>query len=127
MNRIVPVIVGSILTAMAYLMASPWLLVAGISVLLPSLLWLALRKRGLRIAVLLAITLGLGLGGARRLVSEFELESAPGELPPRAALVIYGIGIVPGLVFGILFAKWFDKLVLSSERLAELRNQLKGS
>lgn len=127
MNRIVPVIVGSILTAMAYLMASPWLLVAGISVLLPSLLWLALRKRGLRIAVLLAITLGLGLGGALWLGAESPTTPLILGLPPRAALVIYGIGIVPGLVFGILFAKWFDKLVLSSERLAELRNQLKGS
>lgn len=125
MIRILFVILGSILIAAAYLLVSPGLLVGGICVLLPSLLWLALRRRGLLIAILLAITLVIGLGGALALGSESPDSPLFLGLPRRVALLVYGIGLLPGVIFGILFALGFDQLVISRERLAELRDRLK--
>jgi hypothetical protein len=125
MIRILFVILGSILIAAAYLLVSPGLLVGGICVLLPSLLWLALRRRGLPVAILLAIILVIGLGGALALGSESPDSPLVLGLPRRAALLVYGIGLLPGIIFGILFALGFDQLVISSERLAELRDRLK--
>lgn len=126
MSRIVPVVIGSIITAAAYLLISPGLLIAGICILLPSLLWLALRKRGIVMAILLALVLAIGLGGALVLGSESADAPLILGLPRRAALLIYGIGLLPGLVLGILFAIGFDRLVVSPERLAELRDKLKA-
>ena len=125
MIRILLVILGSIITAGAYLLVSPGLLVAGICVLLPSLLWLGLRRRGLGLAILLAIILAIGLGGALLLGPESPGSPLVLGLPRRAALLVYGIGLLPGLIFGILFAVGFDKLVINRERLAELRDRLK--
>lgn len=125
MIRISLVILGSLLIAAAYLLGSPGLLVAGVSVLLPSLLWLALRRHGLGLAILLAIILAIGLGGALLLGPESPNTSLVLGLPRRAALLVYGIGLLPGLIFGILFALGFDRLVISSERLAELRDRLR--
>ena len=125
MIRILLVVLGSILTAAAYGLGSPGMLVAGIAVLLPSLLWLALRRRGLGLAILLAITLALGLGGALVLGSESPDSPLVLGLPRRPALLVYGIGLLPGLIFGILFAVGFEKLVINRERLAELRERLR--
>lgn len=125
--RIVLVLLGSILIAAAYLVASPWLLVSGVSVLLPALLWLGLRRRAVGLAILLAFTLGIGLGGALFLGAESPDAPLILGLPRRAALLIYGIGLLPGLLFGVLFAIGFEKVVLSTERLAELRDKLKQS
>jgi hypothetical protein len=126
MTRIVPVLLGSGLIAGAYLFASPWLFVAGLSGLLPSLLWVALRRRSAGLVVLLAIMLAIGLAGTLVLPPESTSDSLILGLPRRAALLMYGVGLLPGLVLGILFALKFDKMVLTRERLAELRAKLKG-
>jgi hypothetical protein len=125
MKRILPVVLGSVLAAAAYWFGSPWLLWAGICILLPALLWLALRRRGLGLAVLLAVILTIGLGGALGLGPEPPDAPLILGLPRRAALLIYWVGLLPGLLFGVLFAIGFERLVLSRERLSELRDQLK--
>jgi hypothetical protein len=126
MTRIVPVVLGSIVTAAAYLVVSPGMLAAGICLLLPSLLWLALRKRGIVVAILLVLILAIGLGGALVLGPESPAAPLILGLPRRAALLIYGIGLLPGIVLGVLFAIGFDRLVVSPERLSELRDKLKA-
>jgi hypothetical protein len=42
-------------------------------------------------------------------------------LPPRAALLLYGIGLVPTLVVPVAYALTFDRLTLSAEDLARVR------
>ena len=93
MTRIVPVVVGSGLIAAAYLIGSPWLFVAGLSVLLPSLLWVALRRGSGGIVVLLAIILGIGLAGALVLPPESTADALILGLPRRPALLSYGVGL----------------------------------
>ena len=124
MIRIVPVVLGSVLAAAAYWFGSPWLLWAGICILLPSLLWLALR-RGLGLAILLGVILAVGLGGALGLGPEPPDAPLILGLPRRAALLIYWVGLLPGLTVGVLFAIGFERLVMSRERLSELRDRLK--
>lgn len=42
-------------------------------------------------------------------------------LPLRAAIVIYGIGVVPALVLPLVYAKTFDTLTLSADDLEQVR------
>ena len=122
MTRIVPVLLGSIVTAAAYLVVSPGLLAAGICILLPSLLWLALRKRGIGVAILLALILAIGLGGALVLGPESPTAPLILGLPRRAALLIYGIGLLPGIILGALFAIGFDRVAMFLAGAGSLRD-----
>ncbi len=110
--------------------AAPWLLCLGMAVLLPSLLWLGVvptTLRGYRVRVVLVLTLFLvllaGLGGAL-------LPGSPGDealvlgLPRRAAWLLYGVGLFPGLLLGIIYAIGFRRLVLDPARLEALRREL---
>lgn len=42
-------------------------------------------------------------------------------LPPRAALLLYGIGLLPTLVVPVAYALTFERLTLSDEDLARVR------
>jgi hypothetical protein len=42
-------------------------------------------------------------------------------LPPRAALLLYGIGLVPTLVVPVAYALTFDRMTLSAEDLERVR------
>lgn len=47
-------------------------------------------------------------------------------LPRRAAIVLYGLGVVPFLVLPFAYAATFDRLVMGEAELAELRQRAAG-
>jgi hypothetical protein len=103
---------------------APWLMAGGISVLLPSVLGLGLKgPRWLRVMIAgtMAVVPLLGLLGA--LVLGPEPPGAPLVLglPRRAALLLYGVGLLPGPVLSLLYAATFERSVLSRQRLDRLR------
>lgn len=97
------------------------------------------------LSLIATITLGAArtgrpLGGLRRLLAPFAavllillgafaaalLLPAAGEplllgLPRRAAIVLYGIGILPVLILPVAYALTFDELTLSDEDLERVR------
>ena len=138
MMRVAAVLLGAVAVVAAYALAflpggsaaAPWVLCGGMAVLLPSLLWLGIapgsrsgRRARLAIVIVLGVVLLGGLGGAL-------LPAGAGDqvlflgLPRRAALLIYGVGLLPGLGFGVVYAIGFDRLVLDRSRLEELRKEL---
>ena len=98
------------------------------ALLLPGFLGLGLRGgRGggwLAIAVVFVVV-GGGLGGALLLPPETEETPLVLGLPRRAALLLYGAGLLPGLVLSVIYAMSFDRLALSPERLRELERRLR--
>lgn len=112
--------------------AAPWLMTVGIPVLLVSLILLATRRKGAaRLPSILVLGLGflglvllLGFGAALALPPETSVTPLYLGLPRRAALVIYGIGILPVGILPLVFALSFDRVVLSEEELRDLRDKL---
>ena len=112
--------------------AAPWLMATGIPVLLVSLILLATRRKGgPRLPSILVLGLGflglvllLGFGAALVLPAEKTVAPLYLGLPRRAALVIYGIGILPVGILPLVFALSFDRVVLSEEELRDLREKL---
>ena len=110
---------------------APWLMLAGIVLLLLSLIVLGVRRPGRRLAkpVLLAlgfllVSVGGGFVAALLLPSE-----SPGSplwlgLPRRAAILVYGIGLLPALVLPICYALGFESAVLNRADLEKLRSEL---
>lgn len=47
-------------------------------------------------------------------------------LPPRAAILLYGIGLLPTLVVPVAYAFTFDRLTLSDEDLERVRRARRG-
>jgi len=111
--------------------AAPWLMVAGITLLLLSTFWLGVRAGGQRPPALFRIALallGLLLAGGFTAALALAPES-PGSalllgLPRRAAILLYGAGLVPALLLPVVYALTFDRTTLSEAGLADLRNRL---
>ncbi|MGQ0702533.1 MAG: hypothetical protein ACT4PM_05305 [Gemmatimonadales bacterium] len=107
------------------------LMVGGITLLIVSLLALGARREGQRIPALLWIglaTVGLALGGAFAAALGLGPEG-PGSplllgLPRRAALVLYGVGLLPAVVVPLVYALTFDRMVLTGSRLERFRAEL---
>lgn len=107
---------------------APWLMAGGISVLLPSVLGLGLKgPRWMRVTIVatLGAVLVLGLLGALLLGPEPPGAPLVLGLPRRAALLLYGVGLLPGPVLSVLYAATFERSVLSGERLARLRERFR--
>jgi hypothetical protein len=108
---------------------APWLMAGGISVLLPAVLGLGLKgPRWMRVMIVAtfgAVLVG-GLVGALLLGPEPPGAPLVLGLPRRAALLLYGVGLLPGPVLSLLYAASFDRSVLSPERLARLREGFGG-
>lgn len=137
MMRLAAVVLGAMLVLAGYGFAffpsvspvAPWLLVCGIAMLLASLLWLGIATESLaggrgRMAIVLGLFLVLmgGLGGA--LLPGVAQDRLILGLPRRAALLLYGVGLAPGLLFGLAFAAGFDRLVLDRAGLETLRKEI---
>ena len=133
------VLCGVIAIALAYTAAffpvartvAPWLMVAGIVLLLCSLVLLGTRRQGrsrpraLRLGLsLLAIVLLGGFGAALLLPPEGPGAPLVLGLPRRAALLVYGIGILPALFLPLIYALSFGAAVLTESELRELRVEL---
>ena len=104
-----------------------WAMVVGISTLLVSLMLLGARRTGGSIrplvAPLLAVYLILlgGFGAALALPPESAGAGLWLGLPRRAALVLYGIGLLPLAVLPVAYARTFDSLTLRPEDLERIR------
>lgn len=107
---------------------SVWGFVLGIPCMVVGLLALGTGRRGRGIGRLLLpfafvwLVLGLGFGLALLLPAA----DAPGTtlwlgLPPRAAIVLYGIGFTPVLVLPLVYALTFHDLTLTEADLERVR------
>lgn len=107
---------------------APWLFAAGVDTLLVALMTLGAARHGRgvgRLALPFAATfivLAAGFGAVLALPP-----ADPGDptlwfgLPPRAAVILYGIGFLPVLVLPVAYALTFDELTLTDEDLARVR------
>jgi hypothetical protein len=107
---------------------APWLLALGIPVALGAIMILgALRGSGgigaLRFPFALVILiLAIGFGAALALpAADGPLSQLWLGLPPRAAVVIYGIGLLPIIILPIAYAMTFEEMTLSADDLERVR------
>lgn len=111
--------------------AAPWLMVGGIALLIVALCVLGTRRSGRSRPLLLRVGLGFlglvlvaGFGAALALPPESVAAPLLLGLPRRAALVVYGIGILPALFLPLVYALSFGRAVLGDAELRELRARL---
>ncbi len=104
-----------------------WCMVVGLALMVVSLMALGVSrgKGGVgRLAIPLAFTFVVILGGfaaALLLPAEGSGDRAVLGLPLRAAVVIYGIGLLPLLVLPLAYALTFDVMTLSEGDLARVK------
>lgn len=105
-----------------------WLLAIGIPVALGAIMILgAARGRGgigrLKLPFLFVVaTLAIGFGAALALpATEGPLSKLWLGLPARAAIVIYGVGLLPIIVLPIAYAVTFESQTLSAEDVERVR------
>jgi len=107
---------------------APWLLAVGIPVALGAIMILgAVRGAGgigrLKIPFAFVILiLAIGFGAALALpASEGPLSRLWLGLPARAAVVIYGVGLLPIIALPVAYAMTFETLTLSAEDVERIR------
>lgn len=104
-----------------------WSMVIGLATMVVSLMVLGVTRRGGgvgRLAAPLAFTFVViiaGFGAALLLPDEAAGGRLLLGLPLRAALVLYGVGLLPILVLPLAYALTFDAMTLSEEDLARVR------
>lgn len=104
-----------------------WLMVLGLATMVVSLMVLGAARRSggvRRIAIPLAFTfvvIVIGFGAALVLPGESAGARLLLGLPLRAAVVLYGIGLLPMVVLPLTYALTFDEMTLSEEDLARVR------
>lgn len=110
-------------------MWAPWLLALGIPVALGAIMILgAVRGQGgigpLKIPfAFVVLVLAVGFCAALAMpATEGPLSSLWLGLPPRAAIVIYGVGLLPIIVLPVAYALTFETLTLSAEDLERVRS-----
>ena len=134
---ITPVVIGTSAVAVAY--ASAFLpggaplwgagaMVLGIALLSVGLMMLGASRRGRPLGALvwpLAFTfvvLMVGLGASLMLpASEGPGMRLWGGLPPRVALILYGVGVLPAFVLPLAYARTFRAMTLDSTDIERIR------
>lgn len=106
----------------------PWVFVAGVNLLILAFMTLGAARSGRGVGILalpIALTgVILGIAFAALLVMPPADPADPAlflGLPPRAAVVLYGIGLLPVLVLPLAYALTFDELTLSEDDVARVR------
>ena len=134
---LVPVVAGTFAVAAAYTGAffpggsarwAPWSMILGIALLCVGLMALGAARAGRPLGVLwipLIFTFVVLVGGFG-LALELPGAEGPsakliGGLPLRAALLIYGIGLLPALVLPLAYALTFDRQTLDAADLERVR------
>ena len=139
---LVPVIVGTLAVAAAYGSAflsggaprwAPWSMVVGIALMCTGSMALGAARPGRRLgpmiwSLIFAFVVLVGCFGYALAMPAAE---GPGSrlllgLPVRAAVVIYGVGLLPALVLPAVYARTFRLLTLDEsdiERIREARGQ----
>jgi hypothetical protein len=107
---------------------APWLLALGIPAALGAIMILGATRRGRGVGPLkipfafVILMLVVGFGAALALpATEGPLSRLWLGLPARAAIVIYGIGLLPIFVLPIAYALTFETQTLSAEDLEKVR------
>ena len=132
-------VAGTLAIAMAYASAfmgggtrwGPWLMVVGLATLVVSLMALgAARREGglgplrLPMAFTFVVIVG-GFGAALAMSGNAGAPEAGARLllglPLRAAIVVYGVGLVPMLVLPLAYALTFDRMTLTEADLDRVR------
>ena len=120
---------GSALAMAAVPAWAPWLMATGVPLALVSVMTLGAARRGRVPGVLLACFALVGV----MLVAGFALAlTLPGTagttgeplllgLPRRAAIIVYGIGLLPVLVLPVAYAMTFEAQTLRDEDLERVR------
>lgn len=104
-----------------------WAMVVGLATMVVALMALGVVRRGQgvgRLALPLAFTFVVivaGFGAALLLPAEGVGARIVLGLPLRAALVVYGVGLLPVAVLPLAYALTFDVMTLSEEDLARVR------
>lgn len=130
------VVVGTGCIALAYVSAflggagtwGAWSMVVGLALMVVALMALGASRRGTalgRLALPLACTFLILVGGFGAALA-LPPDEGPGSplyfgLPLRAALVLYGIGLVPLFLLPLVYAWTFDEMTLSEDDLARVR------
>lgn len=106
---------------------APALLAAGTALILVAMMALGSQRRGSIGSLWVPFTfvllvVGGGLGALLVMPAADPADPALVlGLPPRAALLLYGIGLLPTLVVPVAYALTFDRLTLSEEDLERVR------
>ena len=128
--------VGTLAIAVAYLSAfapppvaawGPWLMAVALPVTMVAIMVLGVarddRRLG-RLAVPIGVVLVLVAGGFL-LALGLPADRADGPLwlglPPRAAVILYGVGLLPLFILPVAYALTFDALTLDDADLARVR------
>ena len=107
---------------------APWLLAAGMPVAIGAIIALGAAKGNRGIGALkfpiafVVLVLALGFGAALALpANESALSKLWLGLPARAAVVIYGVGLLPIIVLPVAYALTFESLTLSAGDVQRVR------
>ena len=107
---------------------APWLLALGIPVALGAIMILGAARGRMGIGPLkypfafVVATLAIGFGAALALpATEGPLSELWLGLPARAAIVIYGIGLLPIIVLPVAYALTFETQTLNAEDVERVR------
>ena len=130
------VFVATVLVALAYASAflpggapswAPWLLGLGTALVLVSVMVVGAERAGSigPLALPFLAIFGILAGGFALLLTMPAVEPTDPVLfvglPPRAAVVLYLIGLTPALIVPAAYALTFDRLTLSAESLERVR------
>ena len=107
---------------------APWMLALGIPVALGAIMILGAVRANRGIGALkypfalVILILVIGFGAALALPStDGPLSRLWLGLPARAAIVIYGVGLLPILILPVAYAMTFEEMTLSAEDLERVR------
>jgi O-antigen/teichoic acid export membrane protein len=130
------VVLGTVGIALAYASAfapppvaawGPWLMAVALPVTMVALMMLGVVRADRRLGRLrapIAVVLGLVTGGfllALALPAEGPDTALWLGLPPRAAVILYGVGLLPLFILPLAYALTFEALTLSEADLARVR------
>jgi hypothetical protein len=108
---------------------APWLFMSGSSLMLVAMMALGAARNGSigRLRIPLALTLLLLIGGFGAALALPTPDPADPTLwlglPPRAAIVLYGVGILPFLFLPLAYAWTFDAQALAPGELERIRDE----
>lgn len=129
------VVAGTLAIAVAYALAfvpgastvGAWLMALGLATMIVSLMALGAVRRGdsvgaLRLPLLVTFVAIAGCFiAALSLPAEGAGSTVIMGFPLRAAIVIYGVGLVPLVMLPVVYAMTFDAMTLSEDDLARVR------
>src|SRR3954466_8609185 len=113
---------------------APWLLALGIPVALGAIMILGAVRGARGIGPLkfpfafVILILAIGFGAALAIPATESIASRLWlGLPARAAIVIYGVGLLPIIVLPVAYAMTFETLTLSAEDLERVREMARAT